>query len=467
MKTCYYALGGINYKNGVITTCPRQANQLVFANETIMPSQIFNHKNFKELRRMLMGGRWPSGCDTCEEMENVGAKSMRNDYVLDDMNYFSKPTSFDMTKKLYGETKAHEELLLNKVPSSKKLIECYNAKTGFVDNLGLRHVEFRFSTSCNFACLHCSDVYSSGWTKKLKNYVPDEEVKIMDLRQLLGTEHRHGPNDKNEMRLSISQALKIVEDLNENFPLLSQVDFAGGELLYQKQFFPTLKKLSEHPNVSNLHISFHTNFNADFKVDELSEIIKPFKKTSIIISVDAGKTFYSYFRHGGDWSKLKSNIKEFKHLNKGDVNREENRIPMVEQKISMDVSCTTSIYQMLDIYDVFNSFFELECRLDASIVQTPKYLNPSLINLDFHEELKRDLYRTQELINNDKRSEKCDNTQHWFDYIKSYVLKHKSNYKDYNRWLIYRKKSDEIWEQNFNDYFQNYQIEDNELIRVK
>ena len=45
MITCFYALGGINYKNGVITTCPRQANQLVFAHETILPSQIFNHKN--------------------------------------------------------------------------------------------------------------------------------------------------------------------------------------------------------------------------------------------------------------------------------------------------------------------------------------------------------------------------------------------------------------------------------------
>ena len=380
-------------------------------------------------------------------MEKVGStNSMRHDFVLDD------------DKTFCHHVKGH-----NRERTLPKLLDCYNTKTHAVTNNGLRHVEFRFSTSCNFACLHCSDVYSSGWTKKLKNYVPDEEVKIMDLRQLLGTEHRHGPNDKNEMRLSTSQALKIAEDLNENFPLLSQVDFAGGELLYQKQFYPTLKKLSEHPNVSNLHISFHTNFNADFKVDELSEVLKPFKKISIIISVDAGKTFYSYFRHGGVWSKLKSNIKEFKHLNKDDVNRH----PMREQKISMDVSCTTSIYQMLDIYDVFNSFFELECRLDASIVQTPKYLNPSLMNLDFHEELMRDLNRTQELINKDKRSKKCENTQHWFDYIKNYVLKHKSSYKDFNKWLIYRKKSDEIWGQDFNDYFVNYQIEDNELIRVK
>ena len=50
MLKCFYALGGINYKNGVITTCPRQANQLVFANETVLPSKIFNHKNFREIR---------------------------------------------------------------------------------------------------------------------------------------------------------------------------------------------------------------------------------------------------------------------------------------------------------------------------------------------------------------------------------------------------------------------------------
>ena len=40
-------------------------------------------------------------------------------------------------------------------------------------------------------------------------------------------------------------------------------------------------------------------------------------------------------------------------------------------------------------------------------------------------------------------------------------------YHNFKRFLVYRKKSDEIWKQNFNDYFVNYQIENNELIRVK
>ena len=283
MIKCFYALGGLNYKNGVITTCPRQANQLVFAHETILPSEIFNHKNFRGLRHLMYNDKFPSGCDTCEDMERDGLKSMRQDFVFQNDWFYKKDS---LSPK-------------NREKSNKNLMSCYDSNTHSVSREGLRHVEFRFSTACNFACLHCSKVYSSGWTKKLKNYVPDQEVINNDLRQLMGTEHRHGPNDNSEMRLTTEQALQIVEDLNENFPNVEFIDFAGGELLFQKQFFPTLKKLAEHPNAKNMLISFHTNFNAEFSVDELSSLLEPFKESCIIISVDAGQRIYSYFRNGG------------------------------------------------------------------------------------------------------------------------------------------------------------------------
>ena len=41
-------LGGINYKNGVISTCPRQGDQLVFQKDAYLPSDVFNHENFKK-----------------------------------------------------------------------------------------------------------------------------------------------------------------------------------------------------------------------------------------------------------------------------------------------------------------------------------------------------------------------------------------------------------------------------------
>ena len=90
MIKCFYALGGLNYKNGVITTCPRQANQLVFAHETILPSEIFNHKNFRGLRHLMYNDKFPSGCDTCEDMERDGLKSMRQDFVFQNDWFYKK-----------------------------------------------------------------------------------------------------------------------------------------------------------------------------------------------------------------------------------------------------------------------------------------------------------------------------------------------------------------------------------------
>ena len=105
-----------------------------------------------------------------------GLKSMRQDFVFQNDWFYKKDS---LSPK-------------NREKSNKNLMSCYDSNTHSVSREGLRHVEFRFSTACNFCCLHCSKVYSSGWTKKLKNYVPDQEVINNDLRQLMGTEHRHG-----------------------------------------------------------------------------------------------------------------------------------------------------------------------------------------------------------------------------------------------------------------------------------
>ena len=103
MISCLYALGGINYKNGVITCCPRQANQLVFTHETILPSKIYNHENFKNLRKSLYENKWPSGCDTCEDMEKDNLKSMRQDFILRNNKFYksngnSLANSFELMK---------------------------------------------------------------------------------------------------------------------------------------------------------------------------------------------------------------------------------------------------------------------------------------------------------------------------------------------------------------------------------
>lgn len=430
---CFFTLGGLNYKNGFVTSCPQSPNQLWNSEKGLLPSQIFNSINFKKHRLEMMSGKWSFGCHLCRDPEKIGTHSMRQDYIA---------------------TTDH-----------------YNEENGEVSFDGLKTIEFRFSNSCNMACKHCSVVYSSGWVSKLKNYIPDEQDEYHDLKQLLQTEHRESEWDEGELGISISKTKEICDDLNKNFNYLEKIEFAGGEVLAQKQFIPTLRFLHEHPNVENMSVSFHTNFNANFDPIELANVLKPYKHTLIHISVDCGKNLYPYFRTG-NWDTLKNNIDLFKK----------------ESKFTqLGLVCTTSIYQMFDFKDIFMSFLELDIdTVDYSLVFSPQYLNPSLIAVEFEKEVMNDINETKEFL--DKELEKrlanfsqTKKLRSWkprmarfndihrakraVEEIENYVLKNKIDSKYWENFLIYLGKTDKIWKQNFNDYKFKYKFVNNRIVR--
>jgi len=434
---CYYTLGGINYKNGFVTSCPQQSNQLYVLEGTnkILPSQIINSENFKKHRLEMMSGTWSTGCHLCKEVEEANAgKSMRMDFPADESHY--------------------------------------NPTTGEIDFKGVKHIELRFSNACNMACLHCSDVYSSGWMSKLKHYQPDQEDRKYELHQLTKQMHRVSSSDKLSIDIDIDQMTDIVNDLNKNFPNLEKVDFAGGEVLYQKQFFPCLDLLSYHPNASNLWISFHSNFNAKADLKKLYELLKEFGVVSIMISVDAGTNIYPYFRTG-DWEVLKSNLSYFKSLDE-------------KNKMYLTTVVTTSIYQIMDIENIFMSLLTLDIdRINSSIVYTPRYLNPSLLKLDFQEHIKEDIkdlkYKIyKESIRRIKGKEY--NRRAWkpamnyfsdiyfavkaIENIENYIANTKAERNLFESFLVYVRKTDNIWKHNFNNYFVKYKYIDNKIIRI-
>jgi pyruvate-formate lyase-activating enzyme len=411
---CYYALGGINFKNGFVTSCPQQSDQLVILEDQYIPSKFINSENFKQHRKQLMSGSFPHGCDMCERVEcaNSGT-SMRQE----------EPVSLD-----------------------------YYNKDGSIDFLGLRTAEIRFSHSCNMSCLHCSMVFSSGWMTKLKRYESDNEDRQHQLHQLTGAMHRKSPDDDLTMSISTERAIEIVEDLNKNFPNLERVDFAGGEVLYQKQFFPTLEKLSEHPNAQNMLILFHTNFNADFDPERLSNLLQKFGKSIIMISVDAGPRIYPYFRQG-DWSKLNDNIKAFRAINK---------------KTEVNCVCTTGTYQVMEIQDTFAGLLTLDVDwINSSIVFTPDYLNPALMLRHFEQDTMNDIEKTKQYIidlRDVKRTKKISALDA-LENIKKYITNHRTQESHWDAFKVYIRKSDSIWKQDFNQHIQNYKFIDGEIVR--
>lgn len=434
---CYYTLSGINYKNGFVTSCPQQSDQLYIIEGTtkIAPSQIINSENFKKHRLEMMSGKWSTGCHLCKEVEEDNAgHSMRMDLPADETYY--------------------------------------NNQTGEIDFLGLKHIELRFSNACNMACLHCSEVYSSGWMSKLKHYKADEEDWKHHLVQLTKVMHRSTSEDKLSIDLDIENMETIVNDLNTNFPNLEKVDFAGGEVLYQKQFLPCLELLAKHPNASNLWISFHTNFNAKANLDRLYNALMKFGTISLMVSIDAGTNIYPYFRTG-NWDVLKSNLNYFKSLD-------------VDRKIYLTSVVTTSIYQMMDIENIFLSILTLDIdRINTSIVYTPRYLNPSLIKHVFKNEMENDLKELKYKIYQESIRRKKQKEFHLRSYqpdmsmfsdlyyaiqaienLETYIENTDLEKELYDAFLVYIRKTDTIWNHNFNDYFKKYQFIENKIIRI-
>jgi pyruvate-formate lyase-activating enzyme len=434
--SCYYALGGLNYKNGFATSCPQQSDQLQILNEAYLPSEIINSKNFVQHRKDLMQGIWPRGCDMCKHVEQANSgRSMRQEEPVD--------------------------------------LQYYN-NNGTVDFKGLKTVEIRFSHSCNMSCLHCSQVFSSGWMSKLKKYVSDEEDQKYQLHQLTGVMHRKSPDDDLTMSISTERAIEIVEDLNLNFPNIERIDFAGGEVLYQKQFFPTLRKLTQHPNAKNMKVMFHSNFNANFNPVELSNLLQNFGKSLIMISVDAGPRIYPYFRQG-DWNKLKQNIEAFRAVN--------------NKCTQINLVCTTGAYQIMELSDVFNGFLSLDSNhINASIIFTPDYLNPSVMMLYHSDFVIEEIARTRQVIENitQQRLKNLKDsmflnsyignykTHEWTDIesakeavsvIEKYTKTHKSESKHWESFMVYIKKTDAIWKQDFNNYIQNFKYVNGEVIK--
>ena len=47
---CYYTIGGLNFKNGFVTSCPQQHEKMQILDEAWLPSEIRNDEWYMEYR---------------------------------------------------------------------------------------------------------------------------------------------------------------------------------------------------------------------------------------------------------------------------------------------------------------------------------------------------------------------------------------------------------------------------------
>jgi hypothetical protein len=194
-----------------------------------------------------------------------------------------------------------------------------------------------------------------------------------------------------------------------------------------------------------------------------------------MMSLDSGKNIYPYFRTG-NWDVLKENVRTFQALD-------------VDNRIHMTIVCTTSVYQIMDLVNVFESFLELDINgINSSIVYTPRYLNPSLAMLKFSDHVIADIAKVKALINKEKlqrfqniaesvkrRSWKprfksfsdLSSAMAAIENIETYVKNNVPTVEEYEALQVYIRKTDAIWKQNFNDHFKEYKFINNEITRTQ
>jgi len=445
---CFYAMHSFNYKNGFATTCAVNVDQSHYLDGSL-PSEFINSDGFRDLRLKLYNGEFPVGCGQCREAKRWGLKAVRDDLP-----------------EFYSE-------------------EFFNPETGEVDFKSIQMLEFRFNNSCNMSCLHCDHVFSSGWETKLKSYKPDQETIDLDIHQLLKRRHRTIGKLETLPRIDMrnDEVDTICDDLIKNFPNLRHFDVSGGEPLKQKQFFHVLKKMQEHPNIENMTVMFYSNFNADADMEELARLLDPYKFVTIHMSIDCGERIYHYFRDG-DWNKLVENIKIFR--------KAVSKLPYRERKyhsdgINMELSgiITTSIYQLMDIENIFESMLTLDLdKIEAAMVTSPIELDPAILCNNHVDAVNDDIRATRKIINNAnngehnspeefiKRANLLKTAMEALDLIDNHMQNSMVDFHKEIKFLKLNKETDKLMEQKFNDVFVKYQIvkvpgqRTKELVRV-
>ena len=225
-------------------------------NDTL--DEIWNSSNMKNIRRKMLKGEKIKECSSCYYREEIDKKgSMR--YALND-RYFNK----------------HQELV-------KKTKD-----DGFVDDLNIVYIDFRFSNKCNFSCRTCVPYYSSSWEKKLNISLP----KINNISKLLE---------------------KTKDMISQN--KLEEIYFAGGETLITSEHWEIIDFLIENKKF-DLEIRYNTNLSIlNYKGNNFIEKMKNFNNLMISPSCDSLGIRGEYIRTGFSNKNFLKNINLLKENN--------------------------------------------------------------------------------------------------------------------------------------------------------
>lgn len=214
--------------------------------------EIYNSKDFVELRRAMLAGELPSGCEECIDCEKYGGISLRQQ--INSMFTVDDP---------------------------KEIVE-----------IKPRYMDVRPGNTCNLRCRSCAPFASSQLAKEV------ESLRKYGISEFHG--EYYPPDDiwynTETFHKNIDFALDTIEEIY----------LTGGEPSIIQHNIDTLTKLVETGKSKNITISISTNLtNSNYKFFTL---LKNFKLVKVYASLDGYRDMQEYLRYPSNWSRIADNL---------------------------------------------------------------------------------------------------------------------------------------------------------------
>ena len=312
---CKLAWTHLDFKPGGYAPCYRFKlyDGHKFGNVPSMPD--VNSSEWVRVREQLKNDEWPDECVDCKIQEESGIKSYRQrseDLLVADPDY--------------NETK-----------------------------IQVKDLQLKLTRACNYSCRHCTVASNSNFIKTGK-----ENPEIA--KRLWEDHHFDHIIERHEHKIDIPTP-EVINHLFKNvLPTVERIEFSGGEPFFHVEMYRFLQRIIDDSNIdtSKVTLVYNTNMSlTKFKNYDICELWKYFKRADITVSMDGTGKLFNYFRQGGDYDRVISNIHNM--LNKTDK---------VKKLLFV---CTTTAYHAFYMNKISNDFKSIKQNLESMYDIEVKY----------------------------------------------------------------------------------------------
>ena len=234
---------------GTVKNCIISKNKLGDINKTNIKDILHGKENI-ELKKSMLKDQMPGNCSGCYMQE----KNTTNLSNISSRLYYLKELGTKVDLNFFDQVK----------------------------NFSLKHVDLRWTNSCNQACVYCGPEYSSKWAKEMTVKVKSDVVARQEVKNFVF----------------------------ENISGLENVYLAGGEPMLMKENYEFLKLLKEKN--PDCHIRVNTNLSTT--QTGIFELLCDFKNVHWTVSVETIEAEYEYIRHHGSWADFVNNLSVIRKL---------------------------------------------------------------------------------------------------------------------------------------------------------